>query len=79
MDTGSRKEIIPKDILIDVLNKMDYYYKEHINNNPNSKFYHFLVARLYIELSLLLPLKPCDMAKLQIGNIKDEHFCSIEN
>lgn len=77
LDTGSKKEIIPKDILIDVLNKMDNYYKKHINK-PNNKFYHFLVGRLYIELSLLLPLKPCDMAKLQIGNIMDENFCGIE-
>lgn len=78
LDTGSKKEIIPKHILIDTLNKIDIYYKKHKTNEKNNKFYHFLIARLYVELSLLIPLKPSDMAKLQIGDIKDQNFSEIE-
>ena len=39
LDAGSKKEIIPKDILIDVLNKIDTYYQEHKTDKENSKFY----------------------------------------
>ena len=78
LDAGSKKEIIPKDILIDVLNKIDTYYKEHKTEKENSKFYHFLLARLYVELSLIIPLKPNDMAKLKLGDIKNPTFNEVE-
>lgn len=78
IDAGSQKEIIPKNILIDVLNRIDNYYNEHKADKANNKFYHFLIGRLYVKLSLLIPLKPNDMAKLQIGDIKDKNFSEIQ-
>lgn len=78
IDVGSKKEIIPKEILIDVLNKIEIYYNSHIEDNPSNKFYHFLIARLYVKLSLLIPLKPIDMAKLKIGDIRDKNFSEIQ-
>lgn len=78
IDAGSKKGVIPNDILVSVLNKIDKYYQENKTDKTNNKYYHFLVAKLYVYLSLLIPLKPIDMAKLKIGNIKDEHFEAVE-
>lgn len=35
IDAGSKKEVIPNDILVNVLNKIDKYYQEKLNNEVN--------------------------------------------
>lgn len=78
IDAGSKKKIIPMDILKDVLNKMDVYFAQNTGKRKSDiKYFHLLIARLYIELSLLIPLKPGDLLALKFGDIKDEKFREI--
>lgn len=77
LDTGSPKMIIPTDILNDILYKMDIYLNEYKFNKENEKYYHLLIARLYIKLSLLIPLKPGSLLALKLGDIKSANFSEV--
>ena len=77
LDTGSKKATIPIDLLKKLLNRMDKYFMERDKKKSNDKYYHLMIARLYIELSLLVPLKPGDLLALKIGEVKKTEFREI--
>lgn len=70
LEEGSQKKIIPIDILQKLLGKMDCYFSQQ-NKKSTDKRYHLLIARVYIELSLIIPIKPGDLLKLKVGKIKN--------
>ena len=77
LEVGSQKKIIPMDILKKLLYRMDIYFSEKIRKKSNDKYYHLLIARLYIELSLIIPLKPGELIEIKLGNIRDQEFRKI--
>ncbi|RKD31973.1 hypothetical protein [Lacrimispora algidixylanolytica] len=68
---------MPIDILTDVLSKIENYLDGDLTRQKDKKIYDVLIARLYIKLSLLIPLKASEIITLQIGNIKKESFREI--
>lgn len=77
IDTGSKKAIIPMDLLQKLLCKMDEYFNERDKKKSDDKYYHLMLARLYIELSLLIPLKPGVLLELKLGDIKTNQFRKV--
>ena len=77
LDTGSKKAVIPMNLLKKLLDKMDNYFIERDKKKSDDKYYHLLIARLYIELSLLVPLKPSDLLALKMGDAKITKFREI--
>lgn len=76
LENGSQKKIIPMDILQKLLYKMDYYFsKDH--GKSQDKIYHLLIARVYIELSLIIPLKPSDLLEIKVGELRNETVRTI--
>ena len=76
LENGSQKKIIPMDILQKLLYKMDYYFsKDH--GKSQDKIYHLLIARVYIELSLIIPLKPSDLLEIKVGELRYETVRTI--
>lgn len=69
-EDGSQKKIIPIDILQKLLNKMECYFTQEYKKSSD-KYYHLLIARVYIELSLIIPIKPGDLLKLKVGKIRN--------
>lgn len=78
LDIGTKKAIIPMDLLKKLLDKMDKYFIERDKKISDDKFFHLLIARVYIELSLLVPLKPGDLLELKLGDVKKNGFRKIE-
>ena len=59
-----------------LLYKMDYYFsKDH--GKSQDKIYHLLIARVYIELSLIIPLKPSDLLEIKVGELRNETVRTI--
>lgn len=55
---------------------MDYYFsKDH--GKSQDKIYHLLIARVYIELSLIIPLKPSDLLEIKVGELRNETVRTI--
>lgn len=77
LEAGSQKKIIPMDILKELLYRMDLYFQEKNGKKTNNKYYHLLIARLYIELSLIIPLKPGELIEIKLGNIRGREFRKI--
>jgi len=77
LDIGSKKAIIPKKLLRKLLCEMDIYFSERDKRKSDDKYYHLMIARLYIELSLLIPLKPGALLELELGDIKSDQFREI--
>ena len=76
LENGSQKKIIPMDILQKLLYKMDYYFsKDH--GKSQDKIYHLLIVRVYIELSLIIPLKPRDLLEIKVGELRNEAVRTI--
>ena len=68
LENGSHKKIISMYILQKLLYKMDYYFsKDH--GKSQDKIYHLLIVRVYIELSLIIPLKPSDLLEIKVAEI----------
>lgn len=76
LDSGSKKMTIPMNLLKKLLNKMDIFFEDE-KKMSNDKYYHLMLARLYIELSLLIPIKPGALLALKMGNIKNDEFREI--
>ncbi|RHO87127.1 hypothetical protein DW049_08955 [Ruminococcus sp. AF41-9] len=70
LGNGSQKKVIPMDILQKLLSKMEDYFSQE-NKKATDKLYHLLIARVYIELSLIIPVKPGDLLELKVGKIKN--------
>ncbi|MBE5984906.1 MAG: hypothetical protein E7248_16620 [Paenibacillaceae bacterium] len=77
IDTGSKKSVIPINLLTDVLCKIENYLKSDLTSQKNKKVYDVLIARLYIKLSLLIPLKASEIITLQLGDIDSDSFREI--
>lgn len=77
LDSGSTKMVIPTDILVDILYRTDEFLLNYKFDKDNEKYYHFLIARLYIKLSLLIPLKPGILLSLKLGDIKNKNFSEV--
>ncbi len=77
IDTGSKKSVIPINLLTDVLSKIEKYLEGDLTSQKDKKIYDVLIARLYIKLSLLIPLKASEIITLQIGDVKSESFREI--
>ena len=55
---------------------MDYYFsKDH--GKSQDKIYHLLIVRVYIELSLIIPLKPRDLLEIKVGELRNEAVRTI--
>ena len=55
---------------------MDYYFsKDH--GKSQDKIYHLLIVRVYIELSLIIPLKPSDLLEIKVGELRNETVRTI--
>ena len=57
-----------------VLKTMDSYISNNENGNFRNKseeaaYLHVLIARLFIKISLLLPLKTSQILEIQLGNV----------
>ena len=64
------------DILQKLLYKMDYYFSKG-HGKSQDKIYHLLIARVYIELSLIIPLKPSDLLEIKVGELRNETVRTI--
>ena len=77
LEVGSQKKIIPMDILQELLYRMELYFTKKNRKKSNEKYYHLLIGRLYIELSLIIPLKPGELIEIKLGNIREREFRKI--
>lgn len=79
-----KTSIIDEALLKKVLYKFDKYIDENISKeinriNPKKRFLNILVGRIYIKLSLIVPLKPNEIINLNLYNMKDEKSREIRH
>ena len=70
VEQSRNKEKLPSDLLLSILQKVDDFID---NNSAQTQkkdiFLRFLIARLFIKLSLILPLKATQMLDICVGDI----------
>lgn len=77
------KQILSASLINSILYKADSYIEEKIattfkNNLQKQKFFEIMIARIYIKLSLILPLKTSQMLNLKLYNIMNNEIRHIE-
>ncbi len=82
-DESLRTSIINDELLKKILYAFDSYIDKNISKqfkgvNDKKRFLNTLVARIYIKLSLIIPLKPSEVLNLGIYNVKDKDNRYIE-
>ncbi len=79
VDKTKNKIIISQQLLEKVLTSMDDYIANYDNilKKPKTKeqtYFEILIARIFIKLSLLLPLKTSQMLDINLSNINNNNF-----
>lgn len=78
VEKSRNKEKLPPELLLNILQKIDNYIDSYSENSQKCDIYlRFLIARLFIKLSLLLPLKATQMLDICIGDITNPHCRTI--
>lgn len=82
VDRSFSKKFLPMDLVNKVLSTLDSYIE--VNNKVNHKKLHdetlyldVLIARLFIKLSLILPLKTTQLLEVVLGDVRSENFRSV--
>lgn len=79
---NSQKEIISIDLIKSTLYKIDRYLEEkiedkNIKGNKKLRILKVMVARLYIKLSLIIPIKLSEMLEIKVGDINNQEFRNL--
>ena len=76
------KPVLDNTLVNSILFKVDSFIEKNINNPfsreaQKRKFFEIMIVRLYVKLSLILPLKTSQMLKLKLFNIMDNDTRTI--
>ncbi len=79
VDEVSNKDILSIEMINRNLKSMDLYISSKENGDFRNKseeaaYFHVLIARLFIKISLLLPLKTSQILEIQLGDIYKEDW-----
>ena len=73
------KSRLSNETLTKILEKLDKYIDTYADSQSNKKIYfETLIARLFIKLSLILPLKASQMLDIHLGDIMSSSFRCIQ-
>ena len=73
VDKTENKTILSKESLRNILVLIDNYLQDN-TSNKKQKYYEILIARIFIKLSLILPLRVSQMLNISIGDIHDNNM-----
>lgn len=79
VDEVSNKDVLSIEMIKRILKTMDSYISNKENGNFRNKsdeaaYFHVLIARLFIKISLLLPLKTSQILEIQIGDVYNDDW-----
>ncbi len=82
VDEVRNKGVLSIEMINKILCAMDSYVEEHKNTIFKKKkdelaFYNILITRLFVKISMLVPLKTTQMLELFIGDVFDDSWRSI--
>lgn len=77
VDEVRNKDVLPIEMINKVLKTMDSYIlnkNDFKNNSEEAAYLHVLIARLFIKISLLLPLKTSQILDIQLGDVYNDDW-----
>lgn len=79
-----KKSIINDELLKEILFKFDDYISNNINTefrklSDQKRFFNVMICRLYIKISLIMPLKTNAIINMEIFNVTDNRIRSIKH
>ncbi|MBA4688120.1 MAG: hypothetical protein H2184_13260 [Candidatus Galacturonibacter soehngenii] len=82
VDEVCNKDILSIEMINKILNTMDLYISNQCdgifrNKSEEAAYLHVLIARLFIKVSLLLPLKTSQVLEIKLGDVYKEDWREI--
>lgn len=82
VDEVRNKDILPIELINKILRTMDTFISNKEkgvfrNQSEEAAYFHVLIARLFIKISILLPLKTSKILEIQLGDVYSDEWREI--